>query len=61
MIIALSGISLLALFIPLWGVHRQMGQAKFSMLVGLHEKFLRIQEALLQQTDVGADQIKALR
>lgn len=39
--------SLLALVIPLWGVHRQMQTAKQEMLAKIHDQFREVQDTLL--------------
>lgn len=42
--------SLLALVVPLWGVHRQMQTAKQEMLAKIHEQFREVQDTLLDGT-----------
>lgn len=59
-VIGLSAISLLVLFVPLWGVHRQMAQARSIVLCTIQEQFLHLQEALLQQKGPEAESLKAL-
>ncbi|MDH7485231.1 MAG: hypothetical protein QHJ81_03025 [Anaerolineae bacterium] len=53
LVIAFSLVGLLALFIPLWGVHKQIGQAKGRVVTSIHEQLTAIQNALLHGTKTG--------
>jgi len=50
LVIAFSLVGLLALFIPLWGVHKQIGQAKGRVVTSIYEQLTEIQNALLHGT-----------
>jgi hypothetical protein len=60
LIIGLSSVSLCVLFIPLWGVHRQMAQVKHQVLVNIHEQFMKVQESLLRSDGHEPHELKAL-
>ena len=56
----LSVASLLAIFIPLWGVHRQIVNAKGAVSANIYEQLYEIQETLLHGTNVDAQTLKML-
>jgi hypothetical protein len=58
LVIGLSVVSLLALFVPLWGVHQQIVRARDRVLANLSDEFLDIQQALLEN---GAKETETLR
>ncbi len=58
LVIGLSVISLLALFVPLWGVHQQIAKARDRVLQSLSDELLAVQAALLQ---TGAKETAALQ
>jgi hypothetical protein len=60
LIIGFSAISLLLLFVPLWGVHRQIVRARDAVLVNIHDRLMEVQDALLQQSDIDAAGLKLL-
>ena len=60
LIIGFAVISLLLLFVPLWGVHHQMVQARGDVLQNIHERLMEVQSALLKQPDIDAAGIKLL-
>ena len=53
LVIAFSLVGLLALFIPLWGVYKQIGQAKSRVVTSIHEQLTEIQNALLHGSGAG--------
>jgi hypothetical protein len=59
-VIAISLVGLVTLFIPLWGAHQQIGQAKDRVLQGIHAQLADIQAALLQDTDTEDDNLGSL-
>jgi hypothetical protein len=60
LIIGFSVVSLLLLFVPLWGVHRQMVRARDAVLGSIHERLMGVQDTLLSQADVDAAGVKLL-
>jgi len=58
LVIGLSAVSLLALFVPLWGVHQQIVRARDRVLTNLSDEFLEIQQSLLRAE---AKETEALR
>jgi hypothetical protein len=51
LVVAVSAVSLLALFIPLWGVHEQIDQAKEEALDIIYRQLDRVQEQVLVDLD----------
>lgn len=55
LVVGLSVIGLLAIFLPLWGVHRQIVKARHDILAGITRELMAVQHALLtgaaQETD----------
>ena len=60
LVILLSLATVLALFVPLWGVHKQMDQAQERALTSIHEQFTEIQSALLQETETEVESLADL-
>jgi hypothetical protein len=60
LIIGFSVLSLLLLFVPLWGVHRQMVRARDEVLRNIHERLSEVQDALLEQGEIDAAGVKLL-
>jgi len=52
MVILLSVVSVLSLFVPLWGVHRQIDNAKEQVLENIYRRLLIIQRDLLGMEDL---------
>ena len=57
--IPLSLASVLVLFIPLWGVHQQIAQAKERVLASIYRQLADIQSALLQGTEAKMENLAA--
>jgi hypothetical protein len=57
LVIALSLVSVLSLFVPLWGVHQQIDGAKEAVLENIHNRLLAIQRQLLTADDLDAQTI----
>jgi hypothetical protein len=47
LVIGLSLVGLLALFVPLWGVHRQIVRARENVLAGIYSELMEVQQSLL--------------
>ncbi len=47
LVIGLSLIGLLAIFVPLWGVHRQIVKARENVLAGISSELMEVQHSLL--------------
>jgi hypothetical protein len=60
LIIGFSAVSLLLLFVPLWGVHRQIVRARNTVLCTIHDRLMEVQDALLKQTDIDEGALKLL-
>jgi hypothetical protein len=60
LIIGFSVVSLLLLFVPLWGVHRQMVRARDAVLANIHERLMAVQGTLLDQADIDAAGVKLM-
>jgi hypothetical protein len=52
--------SVLALVVPLWGVHQQMDQAQERVLASIHEQLTDIQRALLRGTEADMENLASL-
>ena len=59
-VILASVASLMALLLPLWGVHQQMSHAKTQALVQLHQQFKECQSLLLHSSDAAIGQLGAI-
>jgi len=59
-VILLSLVGLLAFFVPLWGVHQQIDQAKERVLASTYQQFTSIQGALLQGTEAEMEDLDKL-
>ena len=53
----LSIVSILSLFVPLWGVHQQIDGAKEEVLENIYLRLLAIQERLLAEEELDAQTI----
>jgi hypothetical protein len=53
-------VSLLLLFVPLWGVHRQMVRARDAVLGNIHCRLMDAQDLLLSQPEIDAAGLKLL-
>ena len=60
LVIGLSLFSLLALFVPLWGVHQQIVKARDRVLANLSDEFIEIQQALLKAGVKETETLRAL-
>jgi hypothetical protein len=60
LVIGLSLVSLLALFVPLWGVHQQIVRARDRVLANLSNEFLEIQQSLLRIETRDTEALRAL-
>jgi hypothetical protein len=60
LVIGFSAIGLAAVFIPLWGVHEQIGNAKAKALDGMNQQLLDVQTQWLNPSNLGADELKRL-
>lgn len=60
LVIFLSLASLLVLFLPIWGVHQQIDEAKERVLVSIHEQLGEIQEVLLRRTELNVEDLAGL-
>lgn len=60
LVIGLSTLSLGALFVPLWGVHRQIARARERVLANICGDLLQVQGALLAEPPAEIEQLKAL-
>lgn len=59
-VIVLSAVSVLALFVPLWGVHRQIDQTHKRVLTAISEQLQEIQDSMLKGTAVDAPSLAML-
>lgn len=60
LVILLSLLSLMALFVPLWGVHRQIIAAREQALTQISEELLAVQHALVGGAVADAEKLAAL-
>jgi hypothetical protein len=60
LVVFLAMISLMSLFVPLWGVHQQMVDAKKAALTIIHQQLADIQASLLGGPEVDTASIAAL-
>ncbi len=60
LVIGLSTLSLLALFLPLWGVHRQIVKAREQVLASICEELMAVQAALVTGLPKNAEALKTL-
>jgi hypothetical protein len=54
-VIALSAVSFSALFVPLWGVHQQMGRAHDRALAAIHQQLQEIHATVLHRPQEAQD------
>jgi hypothetical protein len=59
-VMAISFVGLVTLFIPLWGAHQQIGQAKDRVLQGIHAQLADIQAELLEDRETEAGNLGSL-
>jgi hypothetical protein len=59
-VVGVSIVSLLAVFIPLWGVHEQISRAKAKALSAMNSQLLEIQAQWLDPLNHSADESKRL-
>ena len=59
-VIPLSIATLLALFVPLWGVHRQINATKHRVLRNIHDQLMQVQVRLLDLSTPEAQELVAL-
>jgi hypothetical protein len=57
LVIFLSVVSILSLFVPLWGVHQQIDGAKEETLDSIYRRLLVIQRTLLEDDDLDSQTI----
>ena len=60
LVIGLSVLSLLALVVPLWGVHQQIVRARERVLANLSAEFIEVQQALLAAGDKDTEALRLL-
>ena len=60
LVVGFSVLSLLAVFIPLWGVHEQMGNAKAKLLQVMNQQLLDDQTQWLNADIAGATELQRL-
>lgn len=60
LVIFLSLVSILSLFVPLWGVHRQIDNAKENALRNIYLRLLTIQKSLLEVDELDAQVLKTM-
>lgn len=60
LVIALSLLSLMALFVPLWGVHQQIVAARERVLAEISEELLAVQRSLVAGAAGNAEKLTAL-
>jgi len=59
-VIPLSMVTLLALFVPLWGVHLQINATKHRVLRNIHDQLMQVQVRLLDVSAPEAQELVAL-
>jgi hypothetical protein len=59
-VIGLSVLSLLAIFVPLWGVHQQIVKARERVLAGIYADLLAVQQVLLQSGGQETEHLRIL-
>lgn len=60
LVLGLSVLSLLAIFVPLWGVHQQIVRARERVLAGIYGDLLAVQQILLQSGGQETEHLRTL-
>jgi hypothetical protein len=60
LVIGLSLLGVLAIFVPLWGVHQQIVKARDRILESINDDLLSIQRVLLQSGSQETEQLRSL-